>query len=125
MVNSPPVTRVAKKLLPGNGVNSLLPVARLLFPFSARVTHARDSFFAPETIARRCSDRPPSIWMEDSTRDTRDARKSAVGQWGKWAPAPFVPLSVLTLRYNGCGARVSEARHASRERSEVRVAGAS
>ena len=56
--------------------------------------------------------------MEDSTRVTRDARKSAVGQWGKWGPALFVSLSVLTFHTNGHGARVSEW-------SEARVTGVS
>ena len=109
MVNSPRETRVAKKLLPGNGVSSLLSISRLLFPFSARVTRAQDPFLDPETIARRCGDHPSSIWMEDPPRDTRDARKHIAGRWGKRDPAPFAPPSSCPRSAS------SDARHASRE----------
>ena len=57
--DSPPVTRVAKEPLPGNGANGLPPIPRPFSPFSARVTPAQDPFSALETIARRCSV-PPS-----------------------------------------------------------------
>lgn len=77
------------------------------------------AIFAPETIARRCGVCPPSIWMEDSTRVTRDARKSTVRQWGRWDPAPHAPLTVLVLRYNGCGVRVRGAKRGTRRGTRV------
>lgn len=72
------------------------------------------AIFAPETIARRWGNRPPLIWMEDNTRDTRDARKSAVGQWVNGVPRFSCPISscVPSLCCNGYGARVTGTRHA-------------
>ena len=45
--------------------------------------------------------------MEDPPPVTRDARKHIAGRWGKWDPAPFVPLSVPTLRIIRREARVT------------------
>ena len=93
-VNSPRETRVAKTPQYNRGVNERspfsMPSQSLSGPFLThrvphyacpRVTRAQDPFFAPETIARRCGDRPSSIWMEDPPRITRDARKHIAGRW--------------------------------------------
>lgn len=53
---------------------------RLLRPFpafSARVTHARDPFFAPETIARRRPVLSPPLWVNDAPHAMPASREEA------------------------------------------------
>ena len=48
--------------------------------FSARVTHAQDPFFAPETIARRRPVPSPPLWMDDMRDAMPVSQEEAAGQ---------------------------------------------
>ena len=72
-----PTRASSEKASPGNGGKGLARLFRPFPAFSARVTHARDPFFAPETIARR-RPVPPSPLRMDDTRDAmRESREEA------------------------------------------------
>ena len=97
-INSPPGMRVAEKSSPGNGVNSLPRLPRPFSAFSARVTHARNPFFAPETIARRRPVPPPPPRMDDTRDAMRASREEAARRGtrdGQGAhPLPAAPFSI-------------------------------
>ena len=72
-----PTREPPEKTSPGNGVKGLPRLLRPFSAFSARVTHARNPFFAPETIARRRPVPPPPPRMDDTRDAMREPREEA------------------------------------------------
>lgn len=93
-----------EKTSPGNGVNGLPCLLRPFSAFSARVTHAQDPFFAPETIARRRPVPPPPLWMDDMRDATPVSREEAARRGTRdGGRRPILPPPALFMggRANG------------------------
>ena len=93
-----PTRASSEKTSPGNGAKGLPRLPRPFSAFSARVTHARNPFFAPETIARRRPVPPPPPRMDDTRDAMRESREEAARRGardGQGAhPLPAAPFSI-------------------------------